>query len=112
MGYQENQLGQITPTGTVAVSIYTPSAAGITYIAVFLVAANNTTADQSYETFHDVDGSTYSASTRIGSPITLKSKQTLDRHMFVAGADENGNIAVASSSGNAITYSLYGVETW
>lgn len=109
MAMQEKQLGQLRPANTSAASIYQVPAS--TTAIISRVEIQNVTAGaETFSIFHDADGSTYSEATALffESPIAAKGHVAIDCHW--AANNSSGNFAVKSSTGNAITFTFYGVE--
>lgn len=109
MAFAEDQLGQLRPSDTNAVSLYSP-ADSTRWIAKKIVVCNTSTSSATFRIFHSKEGTTYDESTALffDSPITAK--QTITDTGFMAGSSSSGNVAVRSSAASALTFTLYGAE--
>ncbi len=103
------QLGQLRPSDTTAASIYNSAASTATRIT-WLVICNTTAAAVTYRMFHDTDGTTYDETTALLFNSPLKANETLFIDMAAWEDTATGNFAVRTSVGNAITFTLYGME--
>lgn len=106
---QEQQLGQLRPSGTSPESIYSP-AAGVTWVAKSITLCNTTGATALASLYHHEGGTTYTADTQILNEVELLAKETRTLTILLAGKASIGNVAVQSSVAGAINYSLYGAE--
>lgn len=105
---QEKLLGQSRPSNTTAVSIYSPSS-GNTIIKSIWVC-NTSAAQVTFRIFVDDDGTTYDESTALFWDVTIDGNSTVEMDTFLAMNNSAGNIAVRSSSANALTFTLFGAE--
>lgn len=106
------QLGQLRPANTTAASLFSPVANQRVHITD-LIVCNTTGGAVTYRIFHDEDGTTYDETTALYFNNTLGANVTeriTARDLFIYMANSSGNIGVRTSSGNAITFTLYGVE--
>lgn len=103
-------LGQITPGVTTALSIYSPPVNTETIIK-FITITNDTGQDKDAEIFMDDDGTTYDKTTRIGIKTITKNSENPPTEIFVAMNNSSGNLAVKSSTADALTFTIWGTET-
>ena len=103
------QLGQNRPAGTSPVSIYSPAASTQTIIRTILIC-NTTGSAADFSIYHDDDGTTYDESTALYFAEQLAANTTREILVHILANDENGNIAVQTDTGNALTFTLYGYE--
>ncbi len=109
MALQEKQLAQARPSGTSAVSIYSPGS-GVTAI-IRNITVSNTTANQvTFRIFHDDDGTTYDQSTALFYDVTIARYSTTQITAFMSMNNSSGNLAVQSGTANALTFTVYGAE--
>lgn len=106
---QEKQLGQSRPSGTSAVSIYSP-AADTTWIGKTMLICNTTAGAVAFSVYHDEDGTTYDQSTALFYTVPLSANETMNVSLFIAGSNSSGNVAVQTDTANAITFTMYGAE--
>lgn len=106
---QEKQLGQLRPSSTTAVSLYSP-AADITWVAKALFVCNTSTAVATFRVFHDEDGTTYDETTALFWDVSISSNETRSVTSLLAGFTNAGNVGVRTSVANALTFTLYGAE--
>ena len=109
MALQEKQLAQARPSGTSAVSIYSP-ASGVTAIIKNITICNTTGANVTFCVFHHDTGTTYDESTALYFEVTIDKRSTLSLTPFMAMNNDAGNLAVKTSVGNALTFTVYGAE--
>ncbi len=103
------QLGQLRPANTNAASIYSPPA-GVVGTVQSIIVTNNTGSVASFRIFLDDDGTTFDQNTAlfwdepipVGRAIVLR----VDLPMSLA----SGNLAVRSSTANALTFTVHGEE--
>ena len=103
------QLAQLRPSSTVAVSLYSPPQQRRSEVRK-IVIANTSNASQTYRIFHDNDGTTYDQTTSLcwDIPIGVGVTDTFTEEIWLA--DESGNLAVKTSTSNALTFTAYGSE--
>ena len=108
------QLAQSRPSGTSAVSIYSPGAFYIAQIN-YIVIANTTGSTAYFSLFHDEDGTTYNETTTVAWQIDIATQASnvatiaTTAGLWMNGAN-GGNFAVLTETGSALTFTLYGIE--
>lgn len=106
-----SQLAQARPAGTSAVTMFT---ATMRTEVTSLVIANNTGSAAAYSVYHDDDGTTYDETTCLAFTVSLAANTST---VLYAGNVPGGGIVVKSGgaigiktgTGNALTFTLYGV---
>jgi len=104
------QLAQVRPTDTANLLLFVP-VRGHRYRCKVIVANVDGSAS-TYRVFHDDDGTTYSEATALawdrscGAGIVDEIPETGEIYMDNAA----GAIAVRSSTGSALTFTLYGIR--
>lgn len=101
------QLGQTRPSDTSATSIISPTT-GEVYSIGTIVICNTSDSDVTYSIYHDDDGSTYDETTALFWEATIRANSSDAISLFMAMDDPDGNLAVQSSVGNALTFTAYG----
>lgn len=104
------QLGQLRPANTTAASLYTLPANTRTKVESIIIC-NQSGGAVTFRLFHDVDGTTYDATTALLYDIVLDSDTTVSfdpANLWLENT--SGNIAVRTSSNSAITFTMYGQE--
>lgn len=109
MALQEKQLAQARPSGTSAVSIYSP-ASGVTAIIKNITVCNTTGNNVTFSIFHHDTGTTYDQSTALYYTVTIEKNSTIVLPAYMAMNNPLGHLAVQSSVGNALTFTAYGAE--
>lgn len=109
MAIQEKQLGQIRPSNTTAVSIYSPDS-GVTAVIKNIMFANNSGGDVKVRVFHDNNGTTYDEDSAIMWDVKIKKETTITLTSFIAMDNSSGNLAVRTNSSNDMTFTVYGAE--
>jgi len=109
MSIQEKQLGQVRPSGTSAVSLYSP-ADSVTWVAKNLMVCNTSGASATFRVFHDEDGTTYSEATALFWDAPIAADETIILTGLLSGFTAAGNVGVRTSVANALTFTLYGAE--
>ena len=109
MPLQEKQLGQLQPSGTSAVSIYSPGS-GVTAIIKNITVCNTTGNPAKFSIYHHETGTTYSTATALYYQVEIVKGQTIVLPAFMAMKTVGGNLAVQSSVASALTFSVYGAE--
>jgi len=110
-----DQLGQARPADTNAASIYSPSVDTMSAEILTIVICNTTAGAESFRLFHDKDGTTYDETTALFFDESLAANTTRII-TFTEGSglwcyrDASGNVAVRSSTGSALTFTVYGKE--
>ena len=110
MALQEKTLGQLRPSDTNAVSIYSPGV-GVTAIIKTILIVNTSGAAASARLFLDDDGATYDESTTIGWDVPISTFRPEPLTMFLGMDNFSGNLAVRSSVANALTFTVSGAES-
>lgn len=102
------QLAQSQPAVTTAASLYTPGD-GVQTIVKSVFICNTAAVPAAFDIFHDDDGTTYDSTTQLFKDYTLAAATTLviAEELYV---DSSGNVAVASDTTAALTFTLYGEE--
>ena len=106
---QEKQLGQSRPTDTSAASIYSP-ASNTTAVARTIYICNTTASSESYYIYVDDDSTTYDQSTAICYATPINAYTTVKLETFIAMNNPDGNLAIKSSTGSALTFTVFGIE--
>ena len=107
------QLAQARPSGTSAVSAYACPAATQAVVTTIIIC-NTTGSNVNASIYVDVDGTTYDATTAI-MMASVVAANTMLMIEFANGLPMNkntaGNIAVQSSTGNALTFTINGIAS-
>lgn len=103
-------LAQSRPSGTSAVSAYAPLAR-IKALITQIVVCNTTGGSVNLSIYLDADGTTYDQTTALYYTVALAANSTL-LIPFTNGLPiaNPGNLAVQTSSANALTFSIIGLE--
>lgn len=101
------QLGQGTPPDTTAVSIFSPDRRD-RFTIENIIICNTTASAATYRIFVDDDGSTYDATTAIAYDISLAGNTTDFIEVNIYMSDPAGNLAVRTSTGNSLTFTVNG----
>ena len=107
--FQEKQLGQSRPSGTAAVSVYSPPA-DTTAVIKTIIIANVGAGSVDACLFCDDDGTTYDESTAIYWEVSIANGNTVIIDTYICMDNSSGNLAIKTSSANDITFTLFGVE--
>ena len=107
--FQEKQLGQSRPSGTSAVSIYSPPA-DTTAIIKTITITNVSNASLRYKLFIDDDGTTYDETTTMAWDISLAKQTSVFIETYICMNNSTGNFAFEIDSANDATITLFGVE--
>lgn len=106
-----SQLAQSRPSGTSAVTLFTPT---LGTEITSLVIANTTGTAATYSIYHDNAGTSYAEGTALALNVSLAANTSTV--LFVSQSpgcgltiSAGGTIGVKSGTGNALTYTLYGV---
>lgn len=106
-----SQLAQSRPSGTSAVTLYT---ATMRTEITALVICNTTGSSANYSVYHHNTGTTFDATTALAETVALPANTFTT--IFVSNTpgcgltvSNGGAIGIKSGTGNAITFSLYGV---
>jgi len=100
------QLAQTQPV--TAVSLYTPGD-GVQCVVKRVIICNVSAGAAAFDIYHDDDGTTYDTTTQLFKDYTISAGVTfvMDEELYV---DSSGNVAAASDTTAALTFSLYGEE--
>ena len=109
MALQEKQLGQLRPANTSAASIYSPGA-GVTAIIRNITVTNLTGLAVNFSIYHDDDGTTYDETTALFFTVRIEKNQTIPLTAYAAMNNSAGNLAVQSSTADALNFTVYGAE--
>lgn len=111
MALTEKQLGQLRPSDTTAASLYSPSSATtIGIIKTIIVCNTNSNNAADYRIFVDDDGTTYDETTALFWDISQSADSTTQIDTFWAMNNTAGNLAVRTSTGNILTFTVFGAE--
>jgi hypothetical protein len=104
------QIAQSRPSSSSATSLYAIPNHYRTEIRKIIVC--NTSANvATFRIFHDVDGAIYTEATALFWDIPIDPGETIGiEEQFWMDGKQSGNLAVKSSEGNALTYTIYGAE--
>lgn len=101
-------LSQTRPAGTSAASVYSPAAsANITLILI----CNTTASVATFRIFLDDDGTTYDQTTALFYDMALGANTTTEINGDWWMTTASSNLAVASGTGSALTFTVFGEET-
>jgi hypothetical protein len=106
---QEKQLGQTRPSDTTEVSLYSPGA-NVTAVIKSIWVCNTTASPAAFRIFLDDDGTTYDETTAIFWDVAIAANTTIEINTFAAMNNSSGNLAVRTSVGNALTFTVFGAE--
>ena len=101
-------LGQLRPANTTAASLYSP-ATGFVAVVTHVVVCNTTSGAVTFRVFVDSDGTTYDETTALYFDVALAANVTTPLELNVP-LNEDGNLAVRTSSGSAINFTAWGLE--
>ena len=104
------QLAQSRLSDTTATSLYSPADGMKTQITE-VVVSNNTAGAIACRIFHDEDGTTYDQSTALYYDKSIGANDSLriERANWWM-SNSSGNLAGRSATGNALCFTVYGVE--
>jgi hypothetical protein len=104
------ELGQLRPANTTAASIYSPTNNVQTNIET-IVIANTTTTAATFRLFLDHDSTTYDETTALAWDVSLAGNSFLIVEGPIRMNNANGNLAVRTGTANALTFTVYGMES-
>lgn len=104
------QLAQVRPANTSNTDAYSP-VDGITTEIETILICNHTGASIDYRIFHDEDGTTYTQATALYFDVPIAANTTAEIQISIYMNDPAGYIGVRSSTGDGLTFTLYGKET-
>jgi hypothetical protein len=104
------QLAQVRPADTANTAFVNSKESTTTRIDMIIIC-NTSAAAAKYRIFHDDDGTTYDQTTALFYDVTLDIAESheLPDTLWLHAANE-GNIAVRSDTGSALTFTAYGAE--
>ena len=106
---EEKQLGQARPANTTAVSLYVST--GVQAGKLFnLFIANTTGTAATYRVFYDVDGTTYDQTTALYYDVSLAANTTDKIVLDIPVTGTLANLAIATGTNSALTFTLFGEE--
>ncbi len=103
-----NQLVQVRPGNTAAVSNYSPDN-GVTGIIKMIRVCNTTGTAATYRIHHHKDGTTFDQTTALAWDVSVAANSTDQIDCFIA-IKNTGNLAFRTDTANALTFTAYGVE--
>lgn len=109
MSFERKQLAQLRPSDTNAASLVSPARLHTLEVET-VVVCNTTGSAVTFRLFHDDDGTTYDQSTALQYDAALPANSSVSFEVGIEMNNSNGNLAVRSSSGNAITFTAYGKD--
>ncbi len=103
-------LAQLRPADTNAASLYSPPANRVAQLTK-LVICNQTGSPVTFRLFLDDNGTTYDQTTALFYDQSISANLTWTEDLEGWGmADSTGNLAVRSSTNDALTFTLFGKE--
>lgn len=105
--YPEQQIAQSRPSGTSETQVYSPSRLQRTMIRHIFVC-NTTASNVDFSIYHDNDGTTYDESSALFFESQILANEVVQIETLIAMGNPDGNLAVKSSVGNALTFTFYG----
>jgi len=109
MAQNLKQLGQLRPSNTTAVSLYSPAASTETMVKSIIVA-NTSGVPAAYRIFNDDNGTTYDETTALFWDIVIAAVTTHTLEFNLMMDDSTGNLAVRTDTNDALTFTCYGSE--
>lgn len=107
------QLAQVRPSGTSAVNAFKKGARSKIIITSILVA-NTTNGSVNYSIYLDNNGTTYDQTTALFYAVALAANSTVLIEFYnglaIDGSTAQGNMAVQTSSSQALTFTITGIE--
>lgn len=107
MSVTPKQLAQARPANTAAVSLYSPNAGE--EIVGFLFISNNSGAEALARVFLDDDGTDYDETTQMAWDVRIRPQLPPLKIGPISMNDSDGNLAVRTSVGNALTFTFMGI---
>lgn len=105
----EKVLGQIRPSDTNPVSLYSPGA-NKSIIIKSVYVCNTSGIAATFRIFLDDNGTTYDESTALFWDTSIGPDTTVELDTFISMNDQTGNLGVRSSNANALTFTAFGAE--
>lgn len=108
-GKVRKMVGQLRPSNTTAAALVSPVAGE--RISVHTVVISETSgSDRTFRIFHDDDGTTYDESTALHYDVAIAANTAtiLDLQGGIDLVNSSSNLAVRTSSGNALNFTAYG----
>jgi hypothetical protein len=108
-GKVQKMVGQLRPANTTAASLVSP-VSGERISVHTIIVAETSGSDRTFRLFHDDDGTTYDESTALHYDVAISANTTtfLDLQGGIDMVNSSGNLAVRTSSGNALNFTAYG----
>lgn len=107
---ERKMLGQITPPSSdTPVEIYSPGE-NIEARGVMITVTNDSNQDRTATVYFDNTGVTYDNTTRISQRTVTKGNESDKAGLLLAMSDLNGSLAVESSTGGDLTFTIWGIE--
>jgi len=107
--FEEQQLGQLRPSGTTAASLYSPPT-DKTGIVKTIFVCNTTATAAKFRIFCDDNGSTYDQSTALFYDADILANETVEIDTYIAMSDSAGNLGVRTDTADALTFTAFGAE--
>lgn len=102
-------LAQVRPSDTSNTQVYSP-ASGITAEITRVLVVNTSNGNDTFSIFLHRTGTTYDESTALFWDETLNSDTTREIEGSWWLDDPDGNLAVNAGTGNAVTFTFFGIE--
>jgi len=103
-------LGQKVPAvSNVAEEIYSPEE-GIETVGIMVTVTNDSNQDRTATIYYDDNGTTYDKTTRVAQRTVTKGSESEKENLFVATNSSSSSLAVESSSGGDLTFTIWGIE--
>ena len=103
------QLGQVRPSDTTPVELYSPSVRDRCVVHNIIIC-NTTGSTATYRLFVDEDGTTVDQTTAIAYDITLAGNTTDTWEIKIYMNDPAGRLSAATGTGNALTFTANGED--
>lgn len=105
------QLGQVQPTVTTAVLLFSPATAGMTAVVKSVLVCNTTASAAVFSLYHDVNGySSYTTATALFYQVSIPANSSVVYNFFLAIGTSTGQLGVQSGTASALTITAYGAE--
>lgn len=107
-------LAQTRPSGTSAVSAYSPGTRVKTFIHKIIIC-NTTSSAAAFSIFLDEDGTTYDQTTALYYAVNINANDTVElfsyqKDHWLPMNSSAGNLAVQTDTGSALTFTIIGEE--
>ena len=103
------QLGQLRPSNTTAVSIFSPTDRDRCVVRNIIIC-NTTSSTATYRLFVDEDGTTYDQTTAIAYDVPLLGNTTDVWEVPIYLHDPAGSVGVQTGTGSALTFTANGED--